>query len=173
LLLARLLLPTLGPELALTSPVAAAPFLSPPARPQVYQRHSSNASADFAVDKADVCADINRASFEWALARAPAATRARFLMSGLQPRFLPDYHFPVPMGPLWIESALRMKVKWDRASKEPYLGVTSVSMRTSLDSWLNLLHPDSGGQHYCKALSPARAMEWIYTPERLRMRPPA
>jgi hypothetical protein len=136
---------------------------------QVYQRHSSNASAGFSVDSVDVCADINRAAFEWALSRAPAATRARFEASGLQPRFLADHHFFLPIGPLWIETPLKLRVKWDRGAKQPYLGVTSISMRTDLDSRLNSLHPDSGGQHYCKVLSPARAMEWIYTPERLRI----
>jgi hypothetical protein len=40
-------------------------------------------------------------------------------------------------------------------------------MKTELDSWINKVHPDSGGQHYCKLLSPARAMEWI-TSEGLR-----
>ncbi|GBF97746.1 hypothetical protein Rsub_10910 [Raphidocelis subcapitata] len=132
---------------------------------QVYRRASADPSADFSVDRVNACADINRAAYEWALAAAPPATRARFLRSGAPLRFAPDRHFPLPVGPLWIETPLRLRLRVDGQYNggRPYLEVTSVSMRTDLDSWMNSLHPDSAGQHYCKALSPARALDWIYS----------
>lgn len=40
--------------------------------------------------------------------------------------------------------------------------VTSTSFRTPEEgSWITDLYPDSNGYHYCKLLSPARAVEYI------------
>ena len=52
----------------------------------------------------------------------------------------------------------------------PYNGqVVAAAQVTEIDYWKKHFHiprpsaiPDPGCYHYCKLLSPARAMEWIY-----------
>ena len=130
---------------------------------QLYRRNTVDPFAPYEVDNMNVCKEINELAYKWALEHASPHARARFLQYGTEMRFIEDYHFPIAIGPLWINTKLRMKERQDAASGETVLEVQSISMKTDLDSWINKLHPDSGGQHYCKLLSPARAMEWIYT----------
>jgi hypothetical protein len=75
--------------------------------------------------------------------------------------FADDVSFRTPVGPLWIFSMLTMKVK-TRAGRK-VLKVVSPTMRTQPDSPATKLYPDSDSMHYCKLMSPARVMEWIYT----------
>jgi hypothetical protein len=81
-----------------------------------------------------------------------------------------DYHAFLPIGPLWVYNDLSMKVTDVKGEK--VMRVVSPSMRTpnegNLDYLIDLgfittLYNDSNGYHYCKLLSPARVMEWIYT----------
>lgn len=129
---------------------------------QVYRRATIDPQAPYSLDTKIICKEINEKALKWALVNSAPKYRERFLSYGQRMEFIEDYHFPVAIGPLWINSRLRLKEK-QLEDGEWVLEVQSISMRTEIDSWINRLHPDSGGQHYCKLLSPARAMEWIYT----------
>jgi hypothetical protein len=128
---------------------------------QIYNMFSLDPFAPFTLDEINVCAEINEKAYQWALDNADPRALARFNMYGTRMVFAPDYFYPLPIGPLWIDGLLRMKLK--KVNNERVLWVQSISMKTSADNIFNVLHPDAGGQHYCKLLSPARAMEWIYT----------
>ncbi|KAI3629695.1 hypothetical protein MIR68_011130 [Amoeboaphelidium protococcarum] len=132
---------------------------------QLYRRHTTNPFADYDEDDMDVCMEINQLAYKYALEHSDPKVVKRFMKFGQKMHFLPDYHFPIAIGPLWINSRLKYK-EMDLVNEdgklEKVLSIKSISMKTDLDSWINKLHPDSAGQHYCKLLSPARAMEWIY-----------
>jgi hypothetical protein len=67
---------------------------------------------------------------------------ARFEKYGQRMVFAPDYHFFLPVGPLWIETRLRQRtVTLDNGEK--VLEVQAISMRTEIESILNRAHPDS------------------------------
>ena len=57
-------------------------------------------------------------------------------------------------GPSWIFTSM----KYIDNDTKTTLTVRSISMKTSTDYWIKA----SAGFHYCKVLSPARAIEWIY-----------
>jgi hypothetical protein len=136
---------------------------------QLYRRHADQPDAPYSLDLDNsICQSINERALQWALDNSSPVTRARYLKYGQRMEFLADYHFAVAIGPLWINTPLRLKEVRLNAT-DRVLQVQSISMRTTIDGWINRLHPDSGGQHYCKLLSPARAMEWIYT-DGLRMK---
>ena len=61
---------------------------------------------------------------------------------------------PYNEGPLWIWTYLDFK---DNDAKTETT-VSSPTMRTPMDYWEILVQ----GFHYCKLLSPYRALEWIY-----------
>ena len=62
-------------------------------------------------------------------------------------------------GPGWIWMPLRFdKANKTTATGRPIVDVKSPCMRTPLDYPIKF----SAGFHYCKLLSPAKALEWIY-----------
>jgi hypothetical protein len=61
---------------------------------------------------------------------------------------------PYNEGPLWIWTYMEYT---DNADKTETV-VRSPNMRTKIDYW----EIQVGGFHYCKVLSPYRALEWIY-----------
>lgn len=71
-------------------------------------------------------------------------------------------------GPLFLDAHVSYKsVKQGNTS---VLEVKSPMMKTDIDYWKNHFHiprpsaiPDPGCFHYCKVMTPARAMEWLYT----------
>jgi hypothetical protein len=130
---------------------------------QIYHRLSENPNASFQLDDdLKICASINEAAFNWAMDTASEHARSRFTKWGKKLVYLND-HVTLSVGPLWINGKLRYSKELNKDGEE-FLGIQSVSMKTDGDKRLiNRLHPDSEGQHYCKLLSPARAMEWIYT----------
>jgi hypothetical protein len=73
-----------------------------------------------------------------------------------------DFHAPLPIGPVWIFNALSIKITKVKGG-EKVMRVVSPSMRTSNEGFVTTLYKDSNGYHYCILLSPARAMEHIYT----------
>jgi len=96
----------------------------------------------------DLCADLNSQAYEYALRNAGAKTRQRFEAHGQPLEFVPTkYEFA---GPLWVYS----KMSWTQRSGTMY--VQSRGLLTDLGD------NEIDGNHYCKLLSPARAMEWIY-----------
>ena len=63
-------------------------------------------------------------------------------------------------GPSWIGAALRYDAE-DLPSGRKGLRVGSPMIKTSIDLPKIPLLPDPACYHYCKLLSPARAMEWL------------
>lgn len=101
----------------------------------------------------NTCRDINRQSYEWAKANAGEAALARFEKIG-QPLEFGDDIFLGNAGPLWIENPL----KYTEASDKSKVTITAPCTHTPIDYAIK----SAAGFHYCKVLSPARAMEWIY-----------
>ena len=106
-------------------------------------------------DGGSICQVINQASYKWALDNAGKNALARFNKFG-EPMMMGADKGPYNVGPLWIWKALEYKEVTDSAGQKEE-EVRSVMM-TPLDYPIKL----SRGFHYCKLLSPARAMEWIY-----------
>jgi hypothetical protein len=61
-------------------------------------------------------------------------------------------------GPLWINSALKLNPIKNASGGVTAISVTAPCSHTSVDYVIT----QAAGFHYCKLLSPARAMEYIY-----------
>lgn len=128
----------------------------------------------FDVDDPDFCKQSNEKAYAWALDHAGADTKARFRYKGQQYSFAPDKQ--VEGGPLFLNGHLAFD-EIESSHGEKVIQVTSISQKTAIDYWESHFGPiprldsipDPGGFHYCKLLSPARAMEWIYV-DSLRLR---
>lgn len=107
-------------------------------------------------DSSSICRDINEESYNWALQNASSTTLARFKKYGV-PMVMGEDKGPYNVGPVWIWDPLSYK-KTKSSSGEDVIEVQSVMMRTPSDYSIKA----AAGMHYCKLLSPARAMEWIY-----------
>lgn len=104
------------------------------------------------LDDGDRCGDINQAAYAWALGAVTAAQRKRFEAHGLPIKMIADTAPTPPAGPWWIWNYLQYK-QTDQA-----LSLQSYKAFYSLDA-----NPYGAGNHYCKLLSPARALEWVLT----------
>ncbi|CAJ1354143.1 unnamed protein product [Effrenium voratum] len=104
------------------------------------------------LDDGDRCKAINEAAYDLALNMSSPAALARFRKLGRPLVMAPDKKPTPPAGPWWI---------WN------YLSFEDKGPHVEVSSWY-AFYPLSGpaygaGSHYCKLLSPARALEWIYT----------
>ncbi|MBF0443150.1 MAG: hypothetical protein HQK54_14675, partial [Oligoflexales bacterium] len=106
-------------------------------------------------DSFDICAQINQTAIDWAVYHASQKVRNRYIDHGI-PMVVGKDIGPFLTGPRWIWTPLSMKTV-DRGGKL-VREVRSPTMRTSVD----LKIKGAGGQHYCKLLSPFRAIEWVY-----------
>ncbi|XP_037071612.1 uncharacterized protein LOC119092739 [Pollicipes pollicipes] len=93
------------------------------------------------------CRDANQLALDTALAAAPDTARERFSRRG-HPAVLLDDHMAL-IGPLWVQERLRLTYGTDGVQ------VQSVAIETAVDS------PFFPGNHYCKLLSPSRALEYV------------
>ena len=103
-------------------------------------------------DGGSICAEINRASWQWAVDNAGEAVFNRFKLYGEPLKMAKDlgpYSYPVWA---WHD------VHYTQKKKGPTMVVSSPAFKTPVDFWWR----KAAGLHYCKLLSPARAMEWIY-----------
>jgi len=106
-----------------------------------------------------VCRATNQAAYDWALAHADPAVRTAFLAHGTPMVMVDDVAAPIGLeGPTWIKKELVFRRVADAASN---------TSRIEVQSWSFVVAPSKiplvpDGMHYCKLLSPARAMEWIY-----------
>ena len=111
------------------------------------------------VDKKNMtlCKNANQMAWDWALENADAAVRQRFMKSGTPFVMVDDVEAPIGLsGPTWIKKELMF--------------TRTANNTIEVQSWTFVV-PESPikskylptGMHYCKLLSPARCMEWIYT----------
>ena len=113
--------------------------------------HASITPADFnTTDGGSLCAEINRMAYEHALNISTPANRQRFLASGQLLTMAADKVTPV--FPVWSYEALSI----DTSGKEAI--VTSWASKFDTKNPIPLV----SGLHFCKLLSPGRAIEWIY-----------
>ncbi|KAI3650841.1 hypothetical protein MP228_004322 [Amoeboaphelidium protococcarum] len=108
-------------------------------------------------DNDQVCKRLNQLSLEWALKNADKLVLQRYLSGSVQ-YVAGNDSGPYNAGPNWIWKALQIKEVKDDAYKTT-VEITSPSMRTPVNYFVKL----SAGFHYCKVLSPARALELIYS----------
>jgi len=115
------------------------------------------------------CRLINEQAYEWALTHAEASVRARFEADGEPLVMVDDKEATIGItGPQWIQDKL-VYTRVDNADTSR-TAVAGTNTHIEIQSWTFVVSkapisskyiPD--GMHYCKLLSPARAMEWIYT----------
>ncbi|KAK7098990.1 uncharacterized protein [Littorina saxatilis] len=96
------------------------------------------------------CKNINQAAFNLALQSSSPVARRRYLDHGRPIFFNDDVLHSTGLG--WSTSNLGLQ------EDDQGLHVTSQALKTRLHEPINLF----SGMHYCKGLSPYRAMEWIY-----------
>lgn len=124
-------------------------------------------NVSFDVDDADFCKQTNSEAYQWALNLAGKTTRDRFEKYGEKFVFAGDVQ--KEGGPLFLEA----HVAYDEitlGNDEKVIQISSPAQKTEMDYWVKHFGPiprpsfipDPGCYHYCKLLSPARAMEWIY-----------
>ena len=124
---------------------------------QAVMEASGMSNVDFNVsDGSSLCSLINEASFDWAYLQTASKTWARFEKFG-ERLIMGTDKGPYNAGPLWIWNPLHYEKSTD-ASDRAIVLVQSPMMRTPTDYFL----PVAAGFHYCKLLSPGRAIEWIY-----------
>ena len=122
-------------------------------------------------DAPDFCMRANQQALEWAMKRAGAKTLARYQQYGQ--KLVMGKDVPEQGGPFWLDNRLRFDEVADptnsSAGAQKIIEVSSPMQKTEIDYWPDHFHiprpsaiPDPGCYHYCKLLSPARAMEWIY-----------
>lgn len=122
---------------------------------QAVQQHAGNKTADFheTDEVGNRCADINQESLDWALKNASPDAIERYNKVGKK-LVIGEDKGPYNAGPLWIWYYMQYA---DNADKTETL-LQSPMMRTPTDYPIGA----AAGFHYCKLLSPFRAMEWIY-----------
>jgi len=109
-------------------------------------------SVPFSVDDQSFCSIANANTYKWALSTAETATRSRFNTYGTKYEFGADVTKSSEF--LFKEAALQYNNAKDSAGNK-IVSVDAPSYKTSIDA-------NPACNHYCKLLSPARAMEWIY-----------
>ena len=119
------------------------------------------------VDKKNMtlCRLVNEKAWAWALANAEAGVREQFEKDGEPFVMVDDKEATIGItGPQWIKDELVYTRVPDAA------GTSTAKSRIEIQSWTFVVGEFPvktkylpSGMHYCKLLSPARAMEWIYT----------
>eukprot|EP00326_Haptolina_ericina_P037649 CAMPEP_0181249428 /NCGR_PEP_ID=MMETSP1096-20121128/45754_1 /TAXON_ID=156174 ORGANISM="Chrysochromulina ericina, Strain CCMP281" /NCGR_SAMPLE_ID=MMETSP1096 /ASSEMBLY_ACC=CAM_ASM_000453 /LENGTH=165 /DNA_ID=CAMNT_0023346775 /DNA_START=279 /DNA_END=776 /DNA_ORIENTATION=+ len=128
---------------------------------------SRQATANKSIDhNYTVCRAINQAAYDWALSRADPDVRSAFEAHGEPLVMVDDVEAPIGVtGPTWIKKEL-LYTRVGSAGAS-HIEVQSWAFVVAESPVKSKIIPD--GMHYCKLLSPARAMEWIYT-DSLRLR---
>eukprot|EP00500_Bicosoecida_sp_ms1_P001315 CAMPEP_0203810304 /NCGR_PEP_ID=MMETSP0115-20131106/2845_1 /ASSEMBLY_ACC=CAM_ASM_000227 /TAXON_ID=33651 /ORGANISM="Bicosoecid sp, Strain ms1" /LENGTH=569 /DNA_ID=CAMNT_0050719093 /DNA_START=81 /DNA_END=1791 /DNA_ORIENTATION=+ len=119
-----------------------------------WMQTAAGAPTPFAADNHSLCAAINDQAYKWALARAPARTAARFAKYG-EPYVMGADDNTGAVGPLWIWAPMQYH-NTTGPGGAAVVEVVAPTMMTPLNETIKA----AAGFHYCKLLSPARAMEW-------------
>merc|ERR1712100_1009432 len=129
----------------------------------LYIKGIGQANTPFSVDDPDFCKMSDEKAYKWALDNADARTLARYQAHGQPFTFGAD--IAKSGGPLFLYAGITYKDNGDAGVE-----ISSPMQKTEIDYWKKHFGPipkpsslpDPGCFHYCKLLSPARAMEWIY-----------
>merc|ERR1712194_263703 len=97
------------------------------------------------------CADINRMAVAVAESLISERSRKRYEEKGRKFCYKPDAQVFGNIGPLFIKGSFK------KEETKECLEVTSLGLISTVSS---LIFP---GNHYCKLLSPALAMDWMLT----------
>ena len=108
-------------------------------------------------DGSSWCQKLNLKALDWALNHSSKEAIERYQARGI-PMVIEKDLKAVSTGPAWIWNILPQKTKINEVG-EKIRSVRSPVMKTPLSYSIK----KAAGMHYCKLLSPARAMEWIYT----------
>ena len=115
--------------------------------------HAGLNSSDFnTTDEGPRCAEINEAVFIWAMGTASPIALSRFNQTGVPLIFGQD--LDILVYPLWSGHRL----EYTKLTKD---GRTIVEVCAPTMRFQDTL-PFVGCLHFCKLLSPARALQWIY-----------
>ncbi|GMH99340.1 hypothetical protein TrST_g3567 [Triparma strigata] len=109
----------------------------------------------------DRCGEINQKAIDWALEQLPEKTRERYETYGQKLMVGPDIG-TCKAGPCWIWDPLRFKKDDDANTVNVQAVYFATENKNSYPCGEGKLLPCSAGFHYCKLLSPARALEWMY-----------
>ena len=115
-------------------------------------------SGDIDKKNMTLCKNANQMAWDWAMSNADPAVRARFLKFGEPFVMVDDVAAPIGFhGPTWIEKELLY-------TRNPATHTIEVQSWTFVvgESPIKSKYLPTG-MHYCKLLSPARCMEWLYT----------
>jgi len=156
----------LWPATAKSKPLSAYELKSKLKSKQAVWQQAKQPGAIPGLDKSmQTCSSINAAALDWALKHADAEVLERFKKSGEPLVMVDDIVAPVGMhGPTWIANELNYTREANSTSP--------TGTHVTVQSWTFVVaNTNEGhvpwffpvGMHYCKLLSPARAMEWIYT----------
>jgi len=106
-----------------------------------------------------ICQTINQAAYDWALSKAAPKTLKRFQAKGQPYVFVADQWTSIGVtGPEWIKTAMVYTTSADKKTVSVAAPYFSSANKNLGDEPFT----DTVGYHYCKLLSPARAMEWLY-----------
>merc|ERR1711871_9746 len=123
-------------------------------------------TADFNVTDAPLkrCAEINQAALDWALKVAGSVTLDRYNKLGNKYVIVDDTYAGIGItGPKWI------KMEMIYSQKANTVEISSPTFSTENKNNGDEPFYNTVGYHYCKILSPARIIEWMYV-DSLRLR---
>jgi hypothetical protein len=121
---------------------------------QRIQEHAGYSDADFHEldEQGNRCADINQEAINWAYGQLSETSRDLYDQYGVK-MVVGDDMGPYNEGPLWIWHYM----EYNKDLTANTLTVKSPMMRTPT----KYLIKSAAGFHYCKVLSPFRALEWM------------
>ena len=114
-------------------------------------------NVDFNVsDAGSRCKTINQIAYDWAVNHTDPKTRSRFREFGV-PMVMGEDKGCLENGGLWIYLPMHYNTTKNSTGGEILL-VQSIQLKTNVTYPIGIF----AGMHFCKLLTPARAMEWIY-----------
>ena len=136
-------------------PQAASEMKSKMSSRQKTQEHAGVKNPDFHKldETGNRCAEINQASIDWAYSHLSKAAKSNYDKYG-QKLVTGNDLGPYNEGPLWINTLMSYKEN----SSKTQMVVSAPMMRTPTDYIVG----SAAGFHYCKVLSPFKALEWMY-----------